>query len=68
MIQAANEPMADVRDMYMAHTMMRREFRLLPQAVRDVAPGDTRGAAVVADRALRSAAAPRAKVAPKTRI
>ena len=37
MIQATNEPMADVRDMYMAHTMMRREFRLLPQAVRDVA-------------------------------
>ena len=51
MIQAANEPMADVRDMYMAHTMMRREFRLLPQAVRDVAPGDTRSAAVVADHA-----------------
>ena len=51
MIQATNEPMADVRDMYMAHTMMRREFRLLPQAVRDVAPGDTRRAAVVADHA-----------------
>ena len=51
MIQAANKPMADVPDMYMAHTMMRREFRLLPQAVRDVAPGDTRSAVVVADHA-----------------
>lgn len=50
-MQAANEPMADVRDMYMAHTMMRREFRLLLQAVRHVAPGDTRSAAVVADHA-----------------
>ncbi len=50
-IQAANEPMADLRDMYMAHTMMRREFRLFPQAVRDVAPGDNRSAAVVADHA-----------------
>lgn len=31
--------------------MMRQEFRLLPQAVGDVAPGDTRSAAVVADHA-----------------
>ncbi|MDX3072626.1 hemerythrin domain-containing protein [Streptomyces sp. MI02-7b] len=46
-----NEPMADVRDMYMAHTMMRREFRLLPQLVRDVAPGDTGRAEVVAAHA-----------------
>jgi hemerythrin-like domain-containing protein len=44
-------PMADVRDMYMAHTMMRREFRLLPQLIRDVAPGDTRRAAVVSNHA-----------------
>ncbi|MFE0627554.1 hemerythrin domain-containing protein [Streptomyces sp. NPDC058864] len=36
-----NGPMADVRDMYMAHTMLRREFRLLPRLVRDVEPGDT---------------------------
>jgi hypothetical protein len=48
-IQAANEPMADMRDMYIARTTMRREFRLLPQAVRHVAPGDTRSAAVAAD-------------------
>ncbi|MCA2230045.1 hemerythrin domain-containing protein [Nonomuraea aurantiaca] len=33
--------MADVRDMYMAHTMIRREFGLLPQLVRDVKPRDT---------------------------
>ncbi|MFI7608081.1 hemerythrin domain-containing protein [Micromonospora sp. NPDC049366] len=39
--------MADVRDMYMAHAAMRREFGLLPQLVRDVAPGDTRRAEVV---------------------
>ncbi|WP_329128920.1 hemerythrin domain-containing protein [Streptomyces sp. NBC_01476] len=40
--------MADVRDMYMAHTMLRREFRLLPQAVLDVAANDTKRAEVVA--------------------
>ncbi|SNT47662.1 Hemerythrin HHE cation binding domain-containing protein [Actinacidiphila glaucinigra] len=42
-----NEPMADVRDMYMAHTMLRREFRLLPRLVRDVAPGDVERAETV---------------------
>ncbi|KMS92119.1 hypothetical protein ACZ91_06010 [Streptomyces regensis] len=42
-----NEPMADVRDMYMAHAALRREFRLLPQLIRDVVPGDTARAAVV---------------------
>ncbi|MEU6341620.1 hemerythrin domain-containing protein [Streptomyces sp. NPDC046977] len=51
MDQAVNEAMADVRDMYMAHTMMRREFRLLPQLVRDVPAGDTRRAEVVAAHA-----------------
>ncbi|GAB3958514.1 hypothetical protein GCM10027614_76180 [Micromonospora vulcania] len=50
-MQAVNEPMADVRDMYMAHTMFRREFRLLPQLVRDVVPGDTQRAEVVANHA-----------------
>ncbi|GIH24385.1 hypothetical protein Aph01nite_26950 [Acrocarpospora phusangensis] len=34
------EPMADVRDMYMAHTMFRREFGLVPGLVRRVAEGD----------------------------
>lgn len=41
------QPMADVRDMYMAHTMMRREFTLLPQAVRGVAEGAAAHAEVV---------------------
>ncbi|MEU1621109.1 hemerythrin domain-containing protein [Streptomyces sp. NPDC005722] len=39
--------MADTRDMYMAHTAMRREFRLLPELIRSVTPGDTRRAEVV---------------------
>ncbi|MGI5520675.1 hemerythrin domain-containing protein [Micromonospora sp. CA-259024] len=39
--------MADVRDMYMAHTTFRREFSLLPQLVRDVTPGDAKRAEVV---------------------
>ncbi len=43
----AEEPMADVRDMYMAHTAMRREFKLLPRLVSDVEPGDVRRAGVV---------------------
>jgi len=44
---AVNEAMADVRDMYMAHTALRREFRLLPQLVRDVEPGDIKRADAV---------------------
>ncbi|MEU6496858.1 hemerythrin domain-containing protein [Streptomyces sp. NPDC046984] len=49
MNRAINEfvAMADVRDMYMAHTMLRREFRLLTQAVRNVAPGNIKQASVV---------------------
>jgi hemerythrin-like domain-containing protein len=42
-----NEPMADVRDMYMAHTMFRREFGLLPQLIRDVREGDVTRAGIV---------------------
>jgi hemerythrin-like domain-containing protein len=42
-----NQPMADVRDMYMAHAALRREFRLLPQLIRDVTPGDTVRAQIV---------------------
>ncbi|MFJ4850808.1 MULTISPECIES: hemerythrin domain-containing protein [unclassified Streptomyces] len=41
------EPMADTRDMYMAHTALRREFILLPGLVRTVAPGDIRRTEVV---------------------
>ncbi|GHJ41519.1 hemerythrin domain-containing protein [Streptomyces sp. TS71-3] len=44
-----NEPLADVRDMYMAHIMFRREIGLAPALVRDVADGDTERAATVAD-------------------
>jgi len=45
----SNEPLADVRDMYMAHTMFRRETRLAPALIRGVADGDLERAAVVAD-------------------
>ncbi|MEU8287837.1 hemerythrin domain-containing protein [Micromonospora sp. NPDC048905] len=45
--QNHREAMADVRDMYMAHTVFRREFGLLPQLVRDVRPGDVGRAEVV---------------------
>ncbi len=47
MTSTVDAPMADVRDMYMAHAALRREFRLLPQLIRDVAPGDTARAEVV---------------------
>ncbi|MFE1961308.1 hemerythrin domain-containing protein [Streptomyces sp. NPDC059479] len=44
-----NEPLADVRDMYMAHTMFRREIGLAPALIRDVAGGDVKRASTVAD-------------------
>ncbi|SCF14293.1 hemerythrin domain-containing protein [Micromonospora chokoriensis] len=47
MNQNHREAMADVRDMYMAHTTFRREFTLLPQLVRDVTPGDAKRAETV---------------------
>lgn len=47
MAPLVNEPMADTRDMYMAHAGLRREFRLLPDLIRSVAPGDTRRTEVV---------------------
>ncbi|MFG1919497.1 hemerythrin domain-containing protein [Micromonospora sp. NPDC048898] len=47
MNQNHREAMADVRDMYMAHSALRREFSLLPQLVRDVTPGDATRAEVV---------------------
>lgn len=47
MAPPVNEPMADTRDMYMAHAALRREFRLLPDLIRSVTPGDTRRAEVV---------------------
>jgi hemerythrin-like domain-containing protein len=41
------ESMADVRDMYMAHIMLRREFSQLPELIRNVTEGDTRRASIV---------------------
>ncbi|MGK5742541.1 hemerythrin domain-containing protein [Micromonospora sp. URMC 103] len=38
---AGDEPLADVRDMYLVHTLLRREFTLMPALVRSVADGDT---------------------------
>lgn len=40
-------PMADTRDMFMVHTALRREFRLLPHLVLSVPQGDTARAEVV---------------------
>jgi hemerythrin-like domain-containing protein len=42
-------PHADVREMYMVHAMLRREFALMPGLVRGVAPGDRERARIVAD-------------------
>ena len=44
-----NEPLADARDMFAAHTMFRREFGLMPGLVRAVAAGDKQRSALVAD-------------------
>lgn len=44
-----NEPLADARDMLVAHTMYRREFGLMPGLVRGVASGDSARAGLVAD-------------------
>ncbi|EWM18085.1 hemerythrin domain-containing protein [Kutzneria sp. 744] len=45
----SDEPLADVRDMYMAHTMFRREIGLAAGLIRGVADGDVERAAIVAD-------------------
>jgi hemerythrin-like domain-containing protein len=45
----SNEPLADVRDMYMAHIMFRREIGLAPALIRAVAGEDVERAAIVAD-------------------
>ena len=44
-----NEPLADARDMFAAHTMFRREFGLMPGLVRAVGAGDKQRSALVAD-------------------
>ncbi len=46
---AIQQPPADIREMYMAHTMFRREFSAMPGLVRAVEAGDVRRAGVVAD-------------------
>jgi len=43
-----NEPYADVRDMYMAHTMFRREFGLLPELIDGVGAADAVRARTIA--------------------
>ena len=43
-----HEPLADVRDMYLAHVMFRREIGLAPALIHGVADGDAARAAVVA--------------------
>ena len=44
-----NEPLADARDMFAAHTIFRREFGLMPGLIRAVAAGDKQRSALVAD-------------------
>ena len=41
--------LTDVHDMVVVHRVFRREFRMLPELVREVAPGDTARAAVLAE-------------------
>jgi hypothetical protein len=43
-----NEPLADARDMFVVHTMFRREFGLMPALVRAVAADDKERTALVA--------------------
>lgn len=49
MTTAIDTPMADVRDMYAAHTMFRREYGLAPKLIREVPDGDASRTRVVAD-------------------
>jgi hemerythrin-like domain-containing protein len=48
-VTTLNEPLANPRDMVVAHTMFRREFGLMPDLVRGVTPGDKQRARLVAD-------------------
>src|ERR1700760_140827 len=45
----STEQYADVREMYMAHTVFRREFGLLPAVISNVAAEDVTRARVVAE-------------------
>ena len=51
MTETANRPLTDVSDMVVVHRAFRREFRLIPELVRAVRPGDTARAAVLAEHA-----------------
>ncbi|MGY1620237.1 hemerythrin domain-containing protein [Geodermatophilus sp. SYSU D00691] len=45
--------LTDTHDMYVVHRAFRREFGLMPELARTVAPGDTARAAVLADHGRR---------------
>ncbi len=48
MTETSSRPLTDVHDMVVVHRAFRREFRLIPELVRQVAAGDTARAAVLA--------------------
>src|SRR5215472_7521004 len=49
MVTTTGERYADTRDMYVVHTMFRREFGLMAALVRGVTAGDTERAQIVAE-------------------
>ena len=51
MTTTSETPLINVHDMVVVHRTFRREFRLIPELVRAVAPGDTARAAVLAGHA-----------------
>jgi len=51
MTQTSTATLTNVHDMVVVHRTFRREFRLLPELVRRVAPGDTARATVLANHA-----------------
>ena len=51
MTTTANQTLTDVHDMVVVHRVFRRELRLIPQLVREVAPGDIARARVLTDHA-----------------
>ncbi|MGK5114246.1 hemerythrin domain-containing protein [Geodermatophilus sp. CPCC 205506] len=51
MTETSSCPLTDVSDMVVVHRVFRREFRLIPELARAVAPGDTARARVLAGHA-----------------
>ena len=51
MTETSTAPLTDVHDMVVVHRTFRREFRLIPELVREVRAGDTARAAVLAAHA-----------------